>query len=433
MNIWLITIGEPLPTDKGNPRLHRVGILANTLAERNHKIVWWTSSFDHVLKTHRTKGIELVEITEKYHIQFLRGCGYKRHISLSRIIDHTQVAQQFKELSQKSDKPDIILASFPSIELAKQATVYAQKNNIPIFIDYRDLWPEIFELVAPPLVRPIVKFFLKPLNNRVKSIFSKSTGLISMTQPFLQLALDKVGRPQHSKDRVFHFGYPNTQFKETDLIDAFKIWENCGVIKDSIFRVCLFSQLSKVHDYSTIIQAAKILTSKGLNTQFILCGQGDGLDQYKNEAKNASNIIFPGFISNIEIISLMKISDVGIIPYTPSLDFNSSIPNKAIEYMYGSLPILTSITGHLADIIKGNNCGKVYQYKNPESLANVIEYLINNPEEKQEMSKNAVNLYKSSFESKKLFEEFADFLEQEAQIREPLVINANNGLNFADY
>ncbi|GAI08595.1 unnamed protein product, partial [marine sediment metagenome] len=50
MRIWLITIGEPLPSDNNNDRLYRTGILAKLLIQRGHEVVWWTSTFDHVRK-----------------------------------------------------------------------------------------------------------------------------------------------------------------------------------------------------------------------------------------------------------------------------------------------------------------------------------------------------------------------------------------------
>ncbi|MCL6590483.1 MAG: hypothetical protein K6U80_11060 [Firmicutes bacterium] len=37
MKIWLVAIGEPLPTDGNNERLLRMGILANLLVARGQK------------------------------------------------------------------------------------------------------------------------------------------------------------------------------------------------------------------------------------------------------------------------------------------------------------------------------------------------------------------------------------------------------------
>jgi hypothetical protein len=53
MRLWLVTVGEPLPSDGPNERLLRTGIFSRFLAEQGHQVVWWTAEFDHVRKCHR--------------------------------------------------------------------------------------------------------------------------------------------------------------------------------------------------------------------------------------------------------------------------------------------------------------------------------------------------------------------------------------------
>ena len=57
MKIWLTEIGEPLPIDAG-ARLMRCGLLAQTLASRDHDVTWWASTFDHARKLYRRPSSE---------------------------------------------------------------------------------------------------------------------------------------------------------------------------------------------------------------------------------------------------------------------------------------------------------------------------------------------------------------------------------------
>ena len=69
------------------------------------------------------------------------------------------VAFNFKKDLRKYDlKPDIILTSIPSIELSKVAVKYANKFNIPIVLDIRDLWPDVFFEILPKSTQLLVKF-----------------------------------------------------------------------------------------------------------------------------------------------------------------------------------------------------------------------------------------------------------------------------------
>ena len=94
MYIWIITIGEPIPLDPGEPRLHRSGSLAVKLSSNNHKVIWFNSTFDHFKKKHRydkNKTLKYNNLT----IELLKSTGYKKNVSLWRFIDHWGVAKQF--------------------------------------------------------------------------------------------------------------------------------------------------------------------------------------------------------------------------------------------------------------------------------------------------------------------------------------------------
>ena len=82
MIIWLVTIGEPIPHPNNNLRLHRTGLLAKYISENSsHKLIWWTSDFNHFTKTHIFKKDYSYEVNKNYKLVALHGCGYKKNIS----------------------------------------------------------------------------------------------------------------------------------------------------------------------------------------------------------------------------------------------------------------------------------------------------------------------------------------------------------------
>src|SRR6188474_514837 len=81
MNIWLVTVGEPLPMDgKGTDRLYRAGILATLLARHGHRVTWWTSTFDHVRKAQRFPTDTSHRLDNGVELKLLHGCGYSRNV-----------------------------------------------------------------------------------------------------------------------------------------------------------------------------------------------------------------------------------------------------------------------------------------------------------------------------------------------------------------
>jgi hypothetical protein len=128
MKIWLITVGEPIPTDHNCPRLLRTGILSQLLENIGHQVVWWNSDFDHTAKKHRFGQNKDLNYSNGITIKLLHGCGYPSTFSLKRLVDHYQIAMQFKKLAAQEVKPAIIVASFPTVNLCREAIRFAKKK-----------------------------------------------------------------------------------------------------------------------------------------------------------------------------------------------------------------------------------------------------------------------------------------------------------------
>jgi glycosyltransferase involved in cell wall biosynthesis len=413
MTIWLITIGEPISIDQNNkPRLMRTGILAEFLVKSGHTIMWWNSDFEHG-NSHRFGEDKLITINEKYSIQLLYGRGYKSPISLSRLVDHYQLSNKFKKYSSELPLPDIIVSSFPPIKLSLEAVNFANKNGIPILIDYRDMWPEIFEDRFPSLFKWMAKIGFSTMNYDVKKIFRKADGIIGITKKFLEFGLKRSQRVKNSFDNFFPHGYPQKTIESTKLNENINLWkESIPFLNKSDLIVCMFGTLTTRHtDIYTVINAARLLQLEKYSICFVICGNGDAVEDFKKNAIGLNNIYFPGRVNKDQILSLMELSDIGILPYAPRLDFNSSFPNKVIEYMSGSLPVLTCVEGFLRHSLMEKECGFFYDFQNPESLKKVLVDIVNNKELLKEAGDNAYNWYKKDFIDEVVYSNYANHIE----------------------
>ena len=377
MNIWLVTIGEPIPHDRNQLRLHRTGIIANLISSKtNHNITWWTSDFNHFEKSHIYGRDMKIKIADNYNLVVLHGRGYKRNISIDRIIDHKEIAIKFKSAALEAEKPDIIVAAFPTLGLCEECIILGKKWNIPVLIDYRDMWPEVFLEIVPKFLKPIFRIPLMALFYRTKKLFGNASGLIGITEEFLKLGLDKIKRKVNQYDAVFPLAYLQNQFSESDLVEANTYW-NTFLPRTNKLRIIFIGTLGYQFDLETIVKALEILNSKGINNfEVILCGSGDKERYLKDASLKFSNLYLPGYITAAKIKSLLLTADIGLCPYNVNQAFLSSIPGKAIEYMSAGLPILTTLEdGELGKISKNFNFGYFYSERDGESLAKAIENL----------------------------------------------------------
>ena len=216
MNIWLITIGEPLPLEP-DVRKYRTAMLADKLIELGHTVRWWTGAFEHQRKVMQFTKDQEVSLSDRLALQVLRGCGYRRNVSLARYINHQIVALKFRIQSKKFAKPNVIIASMPDHLLAYEAARYARKNNIPFLVDIRDLWPDIFlDRFKKMGMYGLGKLVLTRDFMLLTSLLKSAYALTAVSRGYLQWGLDKVRRSQGPFDRVFYHGYKASAKRATN-------------------------------------------------------------------------------------------------------------------------------------------------------------------------------------------------------------------------
>ena len=73
---------------------------------------------------------------------------------------------------------------------------------------------------------------------------------------------------------------------------------------------------------------------------------------------------------------MLKISDLGLLPYKNISNYRKNLPNKPAEYLSNNLALLLSLDeGPIYNLIKRNNCGSCYS-NDPYKLVNsIVEYL----------------------------------------------------------
>ena len=83
MLIWVFTIGEPINHKENKLRLQRSGLLTQYISEKtNHKVVWWTSLFNHFTKKFEFENYTEIDYNSNLKIKCIKGFGYKKNISI---------------------------------------------------------------------------------------------------------------------------------------------------------------------------------------------------------------------------------------------------------------------------------------------------------------------------------------------------------------
>lgn len=141
------------------------------------------------------------------------------------------------------------------------------------------------------------------------------------------------------------------------------------------FVVIMIAELNKNKNQIQLIKALELLKDKYPNIKVISVGEGNKLEELKEESKKRGlekNIIFLGFRKDIN--ELINISDIGIL-----LSYREGLPRNIMELMAnGRKVIATNIRG-CKDIVCNENVGTLVNVGDYEETAKAIEkYFLGN-------------------------------------------------------
>lgn len=413
MKVWLLTIGEPLPIAPGKQRLHRAGLLAEALTKKNVDVVWWASTFQHAQKKKIFDKTTSIQVSDHLKLLCLDTRPYRRNVSLERIVSNRQIAAEFQRHALLEPTPAAIVSSYPVPELAAAGASYARARGIPSIVDVRDLWPDIWPMVLPGLLRPLANLAMTPLSRRYHGVIKAHQCITGITQEIVDWAVIKAGRPKTTFDRAFPLAYPAPSYPESALQEGRAFWKRLlGKLPEPALRLCFFGNLgARRLGLDVMIDGIRMLPEPMRSkVQLVVCGAGDGMAELQARADDLPQVIFAGWVDGPQICALASSSSLGVLPYPSDDDFIKSIPNKAIEYLAYGLPILTSLKGPVSSLINENRCGLIYREMDAVDMARVIGDLVKHPTLLPELSENASNTYNRHFLASEVYGRYADMI-----------------------
>jgi glycosyltransferase involved in cell wall biosynthesis len=409
LRIWLLHIGEQLPVD-GAARPLRYSYLARAFQEAGHEVLRWAPTFCHIKKKHRFLTDQRVPVADNYAIQFVHSPGYRRNVGLERLRTYRVLGRRFFQLAGREPPPDLMVAAIPSLEWADAAIEYGRANGIPVVIDVRDPWPDVFLNALPAAARPAGRVFLAPYYQMARRACRGADALTAVSQTYLDWALRLAGRTRASRDHAVPLGF------EPEPVVPSRLRDNVAALRRRGIRpnhtVCMFAGLfERSSDLETVVEAARRLLVAGRSdVHFVFCGKGSKSAAIHRRAKNLSNIHLLGWVDPAMLQAVSSISSIGLCAYARgSLQ---SLPNKPFEYMAGRLAIVSSLSGELAELLEQCDCGLTYRAGDAAHLQRCLLQVADNPPRLEALRSNSYQAWRSNYRSPQIYARFVDHLTQ---------------------
>lgn len=409
LNVWIVAVGEPLPTDGPDERLLRAGLLGQCLAARGHRVTWWTSAFDHRRKRFRSQPASFDHGGIGYRL--LRGVGYRRNISLRRIRDQRQVANEFvRRAAEEGARPDVLFVAYPTVELAEAAADFAANTHSPLVVDVRDFWPDIFASAVPRPLRPLARIVLTGMRRQSARVLSSATAITGITRSFVEWGVERAGRAIRPTDQAFPLAFERATLTPIEHANAKSALSALGVdIEADEMRVAFTGTLSRQFDFEPVVRAAEALHDSPL--RFIIAGSGESESRLRARTVGMKNVTLVGWLGRSELAALLGSATMGLAPYISTWDFEASIPNKAIEYLAWGLPVISSLRGELAELLERERVGVTFPTADAATLTSEMRELAGDQPRIESMSLRASALFESRFSATRIYPAMAEHLE----------------------
>ena len=157
----------------------------------------------------------------------------------------------------------------------------------------------------------------------------------------------------------------------------------------------------KGHVYA-IEAAKKLINLEITNFKWFFYGSGPLLNELQKKVKELNLInhcYFPGNLDHHKLLNKYKNNEVDIVVISSiSTDIPEGIPVSLMEAMSYEIPVIATDCGGTKELVDGQS-GILVNQKDPETLANSISILINNPDFKREMGNNGRNKVEQDFDT----------------------------------
>ncbi len=203
-----------------------------------------------------------------------------------------------------------------------------------------------------------------------------------------QLTENKV--IERSRVHILRNGINIQEFsKELTKEERDNLRNSYGIKNDDIV-IIYCGRLVKNKGVKELILAIKKLKNKE-NVKLLIVGSSNfgaknktkfEKDLFEISKDIRENIIFTGFIHNNDMYKIYKMADIAVLP---SLCEDAS-PLVIVEEMVSGLPIIATKSGGIPELVQGNALLVERDEKIVNNLAKNIDYLIENPDKRNEMS-----------------------------------------------
>jgi len=373
--VWIINdyAGSPF-----HGMIYRHYYMAKELQRRGIKTTIVTASYSHFMNNIPQIGDKpyLLEKVDMIDYLWLKVIKYKDSRDKKRVLKWFQFTLKLFSISDKIEKPDIILCSGSAPMLILPSYYLAKKHGAKLIFEVRDIWPlTLMNFKGYSKYNPLIYIMQKSVNFG----FRKADKIISVLPN-----TDSYIREQN----IFNFDFsylPNGIFLE-ELQNPSPLNEKTkSQLPKDKFIIGYAGAMGMGDRLDLLIDVALQLKEES-DINFVIIGKGSEKKRLEKQVIDLglNNIKILDAIPKREIQSLLTHFDICYIGWEDNEIYKYGISaNKIFDYMYAGKPIVHLFTGK-GDLISKAQCGITVTEHKSNLVADAILKLYHTPKEQRD-------------------------------------------------
>jgi glycosyltransferase involved in cell wall biosynthesis len=263
-------------------------------------------------------------------------------------------------------KIDTVVTTSPPHSTQLIGLQLKKEFNIRWIADLRDPWTDIYyynQFHHTALARRIDKAY-----ERV--VVENADMLITVSEDVKRIFAEKSELPIAAKTVVIPNGFDEEDFRITNLPTEIK-------------RIITYTgTISEAYDVDSLLEALCLLSENSKSQLLIrFVGKVPSLVETKFRSTGLE-IELVGYVDHAKSIEYLLRSDILLLVIPKVKNNNGILTGKFFEYLASQKPILAigPTEGDLAKIILETNCGKLFDYSDPEGMLQFIQEKLENQE-----------------------------------------------------
>ena len=304
-------------------------------------------------------------------------------------------------------RPDVILCVNPPITVGFSGRLISLARSSPMINNIQDVWPDCIAIIGQLRNRMLFRIFQR----LERYIYKTSARLILLSDGMKQNILSKC----ENKNKISII--PN--WADVDFICP--LHKNNGFRKthglNDNFVVMFAGNIGFISVLDTVLDAANLLQNDQ-RIQFVIVGEGNAKPALlkRTRALNLNNIRFLPTQPKSVLPEMLAAADISLVTLDRRLG-QLNVPSKTYNIMAGSRPVLAAVPedSEIARLVTEAGCGVCVPPEDPESMAQAIKDMLNQPEKLDRYGKNGRKYVVAHYSRDKVIRRYRESLHEVAE------------------